>query len=109
MRDMGIIFKKRFKRPNGEWYEGKILWIAYMHRGKERKESSRSERESDARKLLKQRLGEIGTGRLLGPNENKVTFEQLADGLVRDYEINGKRSIASAKLSIAHLRRFFGL
>jgi hypothetical protein len=33
----------------------------------------------------------------------------LAENLIRDYEINGKRSIASVKLSIAHLEKFFGL
>lgn len=88
---------------------GQTWWIAYCYRGKEFRESSGSDRETDAKRLLKQRLGEMGQGKLLGPVETKVTFEQLADGLTRDYEINGKRSLASAKLSIVHLRRFFGV
>ncbi len=29
--------------------------------------------------------------------------------LTRDYEINGKKSVASIKLSIAHLREYFAL
>lgn len=97
MRGLGRIFKR-----------GSIYWIAYYHRGKEYRESSESEIESQARKLLKKRIGEIGSGKLIGPVEEKVTFEQLAEDLIRDYEVNGKRSVRSIKLSIAHLRDFFG-
>ena len=44
MRGMGRIFKR-----------GPVYWIAYSYRGKEYRESSRSETESQARKLLKKR------------------------------------------------------
>ncbi len=98
MRGMGRIFKR-----------GSVLWIAYNHRGKEYRESSWSESEAQARKLLKKRLGEIGRGRLIGPVEEKVTFEEMAQDLLRDYETNGKRSVSSARLSIRHLSRFFSL
>ena len=98
MRGLGRLFKR-----------GSVWWIAYYHRGKELRESSQSESESQARKLLKKRLGEVGTGRLIGPVEEKVVFEAMAADLVTDYETNQKRSIASAKLSIKHLGEFFGL
>jgi integrase len=38
-----------------------------------------------------------------------MSFEDLANILLTDYEINGKRSIESIRLSIRHLREFFGL
>lgn len=98
MRGMGRVFRR-----------GSAHWIAYYHRGKEYRESSGSESEAQARKLLKKRLGEMGRGRLIGPVEEKVTLEEMAQDLVRDYETNGKRSIASARLSISHLSGFFGL
>ena len=63
-----------------------------------------SKGETLAGKLLKKRLGEIGRGRLIGPNEEKVTFESMATDLVNDYKVNGKRSVRSAELSIRHLR-----
>ena len=97
MRGLGRLFKR-----------GSVWWVAYYHRGKEHRESSESESESKAKKLLKKRLGEIGNGKLVGPIEDKVAFEQLADDLIKDYEINGKRSVKSINLSIAHLRSFFG-
>ncbi|HLK86296.1 MAG TPA: site-specific integrase [Candidatus Binataceae bacterium] len=95
---MGRIFKR-----------GSIYWIAYCYRGKEYRESSRSSNESQARKLLKKRIGEVANGHLIGPSEERLSFEDLAKMLITDYEINGKRSVDSALLSIRHLREFFGL
>jgi integrase len=98
MRGLGRIFKR-----------GSIFWIAYYHRGKEYRESSGSENEAQARKLLKKRLGEMGRGRFIGPDAEKVTFDHMASDLETDYKTNGKRSLTSAKLSVRNLRKFFGL
>jgi integrase len=95
---MGRIFKR-----------GSVYWIAFYHRGKEYRESSGSESESAARKLLKQRIGEAGKGQLLRRSQERVTFEDLAQGLLADYQINERRSTSAAQLSIRHLSRFFGL
>jgi integrase len=86
-----------------------VWWVGYYYRGNENRESSGSRKEADARKLLKKRLGEIGRGRLIGPAEEKVDFEALAADFIRDYETNQKKSLRSAKLSVSHLREFFGL
>ena len=98
MNGLGRIFKR-----------GPIFWIAYYHRGKEFRESSHSETEAQAKKLLKKRLGEVGRGRLIGPIEEKVTFEEMSQDFLRDYEINGMRSLSAARLSVRHLRAFFAL
>ena len=74
MRGMGRIFKR-----------GSVYWVAYYHRGEEHRESSRSENENQARKLLKQRLGEMSRGHLIGPSEERLTFEDLAKMLLTDY------------------------
>ncbi len=95
---MGRIFKR-----------GSIYWIAYCFRGKEHRESSRSDSESQARKLLKKRIGEVANGHLIGPSEERLSFEDLAKMLIVDYEIIGKRSLESVRLSVRHLREFFGL
>ena len=88
---------------------GEVWWIAYSHRGKEFRESTHSTSESQATRLLKKRLGEIGRGKLIGPTEERVTFETMAEDLLNDYTTNEKRSVRSAKLSIRHLEKFFGL
>lgn len=98
MRGMGNTYKR-----------GSIWWIRYWHRGKEYRESSKSDSESAARKLLKKRIGEIASGRLIGPKEEKVTFDDLARGIKQDYQINDKRSTRSITLSIKHLERNFAM
>jgi integrase len=98
MRGLGRIFKR-----------GSVFWIAYYHRGKEYRESSESENESQARRLLKKRLGEIGTGKLIGPTEERVTFEEMAEGLLRDYEVNKRKAVKIIKYPITHLRDTFGM
>ena len=98
IRGMGRIFKR-----------GPVYWIAYYHRGKEYRESTHSDSEKEARGLLKRRIGEAGTGRFTGVQEERISFEDLAKALFADYEINRRRSLGSARLSIGHLRSFFGL
>ena len=98
MRGMGRIFKR-----------GSVYWVAYYHRGEEHRESSGSENENNARKLLKKRIGETSRGQLIGPTEEKLMFDDLAKFLTTDYEINRKRSIESVRLSLKHLREFFAL
>ncbi|HLK82856.1 MAG TPA: hypothetical protein VKT99_15385, partial [Xanthobacteraceae bacterium] len=95
---MGRVFKR-----------GSVYWIAYCCRGKEHRESSHSTSEAQALKLLKQRIGEAANGKLIGPVEERVTFEDLADALLTDYEVNRLRSIRSVRLSIKHLKARFAL
>jgi integrase len=96
MRGMGRVFKR-----------GSVYWISYYHRGKEFRESSESHNESTAKKLLKKRIGEVAQGRLRGAKQDRLTFDNLAQALLADYQINGRRSLRSARLSISHLRKFF--
>lgn len=98
MRGMGRVYQR-----------GPIWWIAYYFNGEQKRESSNSERESDAKKLLKRRLAETGKGKLIGPIAEKVTFEDLIGDLLTDYRINKKRSLRSIDLSVRHLRKFFGM
>ena len=97
MRGMGRIYRR-----------GTTYWIQYSHRGRTFRELSHSDRETVARKLLKKRLGETGVQKFIGPAEERVTFEDLAATLLTDDEVNAKRSIRGARLSLQHLRCYFG-
>jgi|SRR6516164_5847517 len=83
MKGVGRVFRR-----------GSIWWIAFYHRGREIRQSSESESETQARKLLKKRMGELSSGRFI-VDEEKITFEQLVVDLKNDYQVNGKRSWAS--------------
>ena len=93
---MGTIYKR-----------GKTYWIKYYKDGKPFFESSKSKTKMVARELLKQREGDISQGKIPGFYFERVTFEELAEDFLRDYEINKKKSISKAKRSINHLKKSF--
>ena len=87
---------------------GRIWWVQYSHRGRVFRESSGSQDERIARRLLRKRLGEIGIGAFKGPQVEKTTFEEMAEAIVNDYRINGRKSTDKLGRSLAHLREVFG-
>jgi hypothetical protein len=76
------------------YQRGRIWWVRYYRNGQEFNESSQSEKEAKARKLLKTRLGEIALGRFTGPKADRVLFKELTDLVVTDYRVNGKKSLS---------------
>jgi integrase len=95
---MGRIFKR-----------GSVWWVAYYHRGEEIRESSNSDREVQAKQLLKKRLGEMGRGKLIGPTEEKVSFDDIAEMLRQDYKVNARKAAKAITYPIKHLENTFGL
>ncbi len=88
---------------------GRVWWIKWSTDGKRRRESSKSERDTDAIKLLRRRIDEAARDRRRDPvAENRVTMAQLFDALVADYTANGRRSSATLAFRLAPLRDAFG-
>lgn len=50
----------------------------------------------------------MGTGKLVGPDVERTTFENLAQMLLDDYKMNARKSIRRATSSVKNLRKFFG-
>jgi len=71
-------------------------------------ESSRSTKQRDAKALLRKREGRIAEGKDPGISYEKVTLQELADGLLTDYRVNGKRSYDRVERSVRYLLKFFG-
>lgn len=92
---MGMIYKR-----------GKVYWIKYYRNGKPYRESTRSLKETDAKRLLKKREGEIALGKLPGIYFDRVKFDELADDFLNDYKLNEKKSISAAKNNVNHLREY---
>ena len=93
---MGCIYKR-----------GEIYWLKYYKDGKPYRESSKSKKEADARRLLKRREGEIAQGKLPGVYFDRVKFDELAEDFLSDYRINQKKSLDRAERSVSHLRADF--
>lgn len=87
---------------------GDVWWIDYSHRGKRYRESSESTKQNDARTLLKKRMAEMGQGKVIGPDRERATFDELAEAIKADYEANERKSTRRLQSSLRHLRRHFG-
>jgi integrase len=108
-RGLGRVFQSLYKDPKtGKLKRTATWWIEYSYQGQRHRESSRSTNRPDALKLLKRRLAEMGQGRLVGPDAEKTTFEELASMLLDDYMVNGRKSIERARASVKRLREIFG-
>jgi integrase len=93
---MGMIYQR-----------GKTYWIKYYRSGKPYRESTRSHKEADAKRLLKKREGEIANGKMPGIYFDRVIFDELADALLMDYRINQKKSLKRTEQSLVHLKTAF--
>jgi len=87
---------------------GNVFWITYSHKGRRVRESSHSANETDARRLLRKRLGEIAEGKTPTFYYDKVTFKELAADLREDYKVNQRKSARRLENSLAHLEQEFG-
>lgn len=107
MRGEGRVFRR-----------GRVWWIAYSGPGvdgnaKEIRESSGSDSEAGAKKLLRERLREVANHRqgvraFSGPRSERLTIEDLLDSLKGDYQ---RREIKSLRRTMNHaspIREFFG-
>lgn len=93
---MGTIYKR-----------GAVFWVQYYRNGKAYRESAKSEKESDAVKLLKRREGEIAQGRIPGIVFDKVRFDELVKDFISDYTVNERKSLVRAERSVKHLKESF--
>jgi hypothetical protein len=60
--------------------------------------------------MLKVRLAEITYGTFVGPQAERVRVEELADDLLREYRINGRKSMDDVETRWKlHLKPFFGV
>ena len=92
----------------GSLYQrGNIWWVKYYRNGRPIRESSHSTKKMVARRLLERRTGEIALGKPPGNVFDKVTFDDLAAGLIKDYRINQRKSTDKVKRSVEHLESYF--
>jgi integrase len=98
-------------------------WVSYYAHGKEEREAARHVRTGakleatepnhrEAERFLKRRLGEIaaeqhGGRAFVGPQQERVTINELLDGLERDYKLRDKWDSKAAS-HLKPLRSYFG-
>lgn len=100
-------------RPKGTgcvYQRGDVWWLKYSRYGKSYRESTHTSDKRKAEKMLRIRLAEITSGTFVGPQAERVRIEELAEDFLREYRINGRKSIddVDARWKL-HLKPFFGV
>jgi integrase len=100
------------KRGTGSVYRqpGCKTWsIKFYQNGKCIREATGLTDYQAARQKLNQRLGKIAAGEVVDVQSERVSVKDLADETLRDYRINGKKSVADAEARWRlHLGPVFG-
>jgi len=108
-RGLGFVYQPTYRnRKTGEQRRSAKWWIQYSFRGRIYRESSASAQRSDAVKLLRRRVAEMGRGRLIGPDVERTTLDELVTILLNDYRANRRRSLDRVEDAVTHLQAFFG-
>jgi integrase len=93
-----------YRRPDSP-----VWWLKYSKRGKAFRESSHETDQRKAEKMLRKRLGELEAGTFAGPQVERIKVTELAEDFIRDYRINGRKSLDDVQARwTLHLRPFFG-
>lgn len=89
------------------YLRGHTYWLKYYRNGRPYRESAQTEKESEAKRLLRKREGEIAIGKTPGVYFDRITFDDLAKDFLTDYRINGKKSLVRAERSVNQLKETF--
>lgn len=103
----GRIYQRKWRSKDGAQARTKAYWIEYYVNGVQRRESSKSEKYTDAEQLLRTRQAEILAGTASAVKSRRVKIAELLDLLLADYELNQK-SLKWAKYLDGHLRPALG-
>jgi integrase len=106
---LGSIYQRRKKLPDGTVKTLPTLWIKYRKNGQVFRESSGSDRQGVAERLLKKRLGDIVSGKFAGLEPERIRMAVLFSDVIEDYAQNGKDSLPDLKGRLKnYLSPFFG-
>jgi integrase len=92
-----------YTRPNSP-----SLWLYYCHNGKVFRRTANTDSIKEANRKLQDLIKEVGQGSYRGGKSERIKVQELADDLIRDYKINGKKSLPDVESRWKlHLKDFF--
>lgn len=105
---MGMIYRPKYRRPDGTVAESQVFWMKYYVNGVPVRESTKTTKERAALHKLRLREGDAARGEPVQPKINRMKMNELLDAVVQDYRMNGKRSLGDLERRIErHLVPFF--
>lgn len=100
---MGYLYRRKLGNGN----LGRIWWVKYYVNGRHVRESTGTDKESEARRLLKEREGRAATGQPILPRADRIRYDEVAGDLRQHYESTASRNLDEAEARFKHLDLFF--
>src|SRR6266516_3696585 len=97
----------RLYRPKVRGHLTAVWWMDYSIGGERHRESSKMRVKRDAHRVLRQRIGDRESGKLVG-RPDKVRLVDLRAQLEQRYALKGNKSLKRAKQAFVHLYRLLG-
>src|SRR4029077_13884810 len=95
---MGMIYRRKKRDPTtGLLVETGPHWMKYYSEGRPIHESTRTVDRVEAKRLLKEKEGEVATGLYRGPKTERIQVEDLAALVKQDYQINKRKTTRDRK------------
>jgi integrase len=94
-------------RVPGLYRRGNVWWAKYYVNGRPVRESTGTEKETEAKRFLDGRRGRVATGQAILPRVDRLKWDEIRDDLKRHYETTGKRNVKEAGRRFKHLDPFF--
>jgi integrase len=80
-----------------------VWWMKYYVNGKAIRESSGTGKETEARRILKEREGRVAAGQPVLPRADRIRYEEAARDLREHYQVTGSRNLEEAGARFLHL------
>ncbi len=95
---MGMLYKQKGSR---------MWWIKYYVGGRPVRESTKTDKEKQAERLLKAREGRAAIGQPILPRVDRTRVEELLNDLRAHYETTGQRTLREVNTRLTPLKSFF--
>lgn len=93
---------------DGLYRRGEVWWMTYTSPdGRRHRVSTERRYHQEAKEVRDRIVGDLVSGRITAP-PGKLMFEDLCQLILTDYQVKGRKSIATLKGAIACLREYFG-
>jgi integrase len=86
---------------------GSVWWIKYYANGRPVRESTGTEKETEARRMLREREGRVAMGHPMLRRVDRIGYEEAAQDLRQHYQTTGSRDLGEAEHRLKHLDAFF--
>jgi len=105
---MGMIYRRKKRDPTtGKLIEVGPYWMKYYMEGRPIQEGAKTFDRAEARRLLKEREGDVARGLSPGPKFDRIRFEDLAALMKQDYQMNKRKTARRVEEYLLHLEPFF--